>query len=175
VPPRTRHLDLVRQQPARARQERDLKHRATRETRTIPIPPELVKLRRAHIERYCTTPDGRIFRTARGGIIQDSAYSAVWAEARKKALTPAQCRSPLGRRPYDLRHAAVSLWLNSGVPATEVARRAGHGVAVLLKIYAHCINDQADAANKRITDALATRDTQPEPGDKRDGDMEQAS
>jgi integrase len=44
------------------------------------------------------------------------------------------------RRPYDLRHAAVSLWLNSGVPATEVARRAGHGVAVLLKIYAHCID-----------------------------------
>ena len=37
-------------------------------------------------------------------------------------------------RPPPLRHAAVSLWLNSGVPATEVARRAGHGVAVLLKI-----------------------------------------
>ena len=34
------------------------------------------------------------------------------------------------------RHAAVSLW-NSGVPATEVARRARHGVAALLKIYAH--------------------------------------
>ena len=55
------------------------------------------------------------------------------AEARKKALTPSQYRSPLGRRPYDLRHAAVSLWLNSGVPATEVARRAGHGVAALLE------------------------------------------
>jgi hypothetical protein len=58
----------------------------------------------------------------------------------KAALTSDQYRSPLGRRPYDLRHAAVSLWLNSGVPATEVARRAGHGVAVLLKIYAHCID-----------------------------------
>jgi hypothetical protein len=41
----------------------------------------------------------------------------------------------------------VSLWLNSWVPATEVARRAGHGVAVLLKIYAHCIDGQATAAN----------------------------
>jgi antitoxin YefM len=29
------------------------------------------------------------------------------------------------------------------VPATEVARRAGYGVAVLLKIYAHCIDGQA--------------------------------
>jgi hypothetical protein len=52
-------------------------------------------------------------------------------------LSPRRSASPLGRRPYDLRYAAVSLWLNLRVPATEVARRAGHGVAVLLKIYAH--------------------------------------
>jgi hypothetical protein len=40
-------------------------------------------------------------------------------------------RMPAGRRsgtagrplPYNLGHAAASLWLNSGVPATEVARR----------------------------------------------------
>jgi integrase len=104
-----------------ARQKRGLKHRAAHKSRTIPIPPDLLRLLRAHIKRYSTTLDGRIFQTARGGIIQDSAYSAVWAEARKKALTPAQYTSPLGRRPYDLRHAAVSLWLNSGMPATEVA------------------------------------------------------
>jgi len=52
----------------------------------------------------------------------------------------------------------VSLWLNS-----EVARRAGHGVAVLLKIYAHCIDGQADAANQRITDALGTTEPRPCP------------
>jgi hypothetical protein len=40
------------------------------------------------------------------------------------------------------------------VPATEVARRAGHGVAVLLKIYVHCVDGQADAANQRIAGAL---------------------
>jgi integrase len=155
-----------------ARQERGLKHRADHETRTIPIPPELVKILRAHIRRYGTTPDGRIFQTTRGGIIQDSAYSAVWADARATALTPAQHNSPLGRRPYDLRHAAVSLWLNSGVPATEVARRAGHGVAVLLKIYAHCIDGQADAANRRITDALGAGGPTPDPGDDQPDDSE---
>ena len=128
-----------------------------------PIPPVLVQLLRAHLKRYGTSPDGRIFRTARGGILQDSAYSADWAAARAAALTPAQHASPLARRPYDLRHAAVSLWLNSGVPATEVARRAGHSVAVLLKIYAHCIDGQADAANKRIADALGGT------GDSQDG------
>ena len=69
----------------------------------------------------------------------------------------------------------MSLWLNSGVPATEVARRAGHGVAVLLKIYAHCIDGQADAANQRITDALGVQETQPEAGDEGDDDIKQAS
>jgi len=44
-----------------------------------------------------------------------------------------------------------------GVPATEVARRAGHGVAVLLKIYAHCINGQAAAAKQRIAEALGCK------------------
>jgi hypothetical protein len=137
-------------------------------------PPVLVR-RRAHIKRYGTTPDRRIFQTARGGILQDSGYNEVWDQARREALTPAQYRSPLGRRPYDLRHAAVSLWLNSGVPATEVARRAGHGVAVLLKICAHCIDGQATAANQRIAEALGTGDAEEDPGDEGDGDIEQAS
>ena len=61
------------------------------------------------------------------------------------------------------------------MPATEVARRDGHGVAVLLKIYVHCIDGQADAANKRITDALGVRGTQPEFGDEGDDDSARAS
>ncbi len=149
-----------------ARQARGLKHRAQHETRSIPIPPVLVQMLRGHLKRYGTAPDGRIFFTGRGGLIQDSAYSAVWAGARAAALTPAQQASPLARRPYDLRHAGVSLALNVGVPATEVARRAGHSVVVLLKIYAHCIDGQADAANKRIADALGGEDNQDEQDDR---------
>ena len=61
------------------------------------------------------------------------------------------------------------------VPVTEVARGAGHGVAVLLKIYAHCIDGQADAANKRITDALSTPEGEPGPGEEGDYDSQQAS
>ena len=154
--------------PEAPRRQRDPHH---------PRPPVLVRLLRAHIKRFGTTPDGRIFQTARGGIRQDSGYNEVWDQGRQAAPTSAQYRSPLGRRPYDLRHAAVSLWLNSGVPATEVARRAGHGVAVLLKIYAHCIDGQATAANQRITDALGTQDTPPEsgPGDEEDDESEQES
>jgi hypothetical protein len=48
------------------------------------------------------------------------------------AQHPGDQASPLARRPYDLRHAGVSLALNVGVPATEVARmswRARPGAA----------------------------------------------
>ncbi|WP_278248984.1 tyrosine-type recombinase/integrase [Streptosporangium minutum] len=134
--------------------ERGLKHRAADDTREIPIPPVLVATLREHIETYGAAKDGRIFRTSKGRPFSSSAYSAVWQGARRLALTPEQVVSPLAARPYDLRHAAVSLWLNAGVPPTEVAQRAGHGVDVLLRVYAKCLEGQRDRANGQITKAL---------------------
>jgi len=63
--------------------------------------------------------------------------------------------SPLAKRPYDLRHAAVSLWLNAGVPPTQVAEWAGHSVNVLLRVYAKCVYGQEDVAKAPIEAALA--------------------
>ncbi|GAA3825877.1 hypothetical protein GCM10022226_53290 [Sphaerisporangium flaviroseum] len=83
-----------------------------------------------------------------------TAYAKVWKEARTYALTPDQVASPLVGRPYDLRHATVSLWLNSGVPAPDVAERAGHSVDVLLRVYGKCIDGQREVANQRIARAL---------------------
>jgi hypothetical protein len=40
--------------------------------------------------------------------------------------------------------------------------------------YAHCIDGQADAANRRITDALGTADAKPGPGDEGDDDSARA-
>ncbi|GAA4534790.1 tyrosine-type recombinase/integrase [Nonomuraea ferruginea] len=135
-------------------ESRSLKHRADKETREIPIPPVLVAMLREHIAEYGTAKDGRIFRTGTDGSYSSSAYSYVWQEARKLALTPAQAASSLAARPYDLRHAAVSLWLNAGVPAPEIAKRAGHGVDVLLRVYAKCMDGQQEQINSKINDAL---------------------
>lgn len=60
----------------------------------------------------------------------------------------------MAKRPYDLRHAAVSLWLNAGVPATQVAEWAGHSVNVLLRVYASCIVGQDEASRDRVEAAL---------------------
>ncbi|MET8141355.1 tyrosine-type recombinase/integrase [Sphaerisporangium sp. NPDC005288] len=135
-------------------ESRSLKHRAHKETREIPIPPVLVAILREHIETYGMAKDGRLFRTANEGSYSSSAYSYVWQEARKLAFTPALVESSLAARPYDLRHAAVSLWLNAGVPATEVAKRAGHSVDVLLRVYAKCMDGQQDHINGKINNAL---------------------
>jgi hypothetical protein len=79
----------------------------------------------------------------------------VWAKARGLALTEAQAASPLARWPYDLRHGAASLWLNARVQPTEVARRLGHSVAVLLRVYANCVDGEQDVVNERIALALS--------------------
>jgi len=139
---------------ASAHEERGLKHRPAQESRRVPIPPELVRTLRAHVGNFGVTGDGRIFSSERGRVIASTAISDVWAEARTLALTPEQVTSPLAGRPYDLRHAAVSLWLNAGVPAPEVAERAGHSVEVLLRVYAKCLDDGQDLANARIEAAL---------------------
>src|SRR5690606_39783134 len=93
--------------------------------------------------------------TSGGRSFSGSAYAQVWKKARLLALTPDQVESPLAARPYDLRHAAVSLWLNAGVHAPEAAERAGHGVDVMLRVYAKCIDGQQEIANRRILEALA--------------------
>jgi integrase len=139
---------------ASSHDERGLKHRPVTETRRVPIPAELVTILRLHIDTFGTASDDRVFGSDRGGPVASTAISDVWAEARTLALTPAQVASPLARRPYDLRHAAVSLWLSAGVPPARVAERAGHSVEVLLRVYAKCLDDGDQAANTRIDVAL---------------------
>ena len=135
-------------------EKRSLKWRGKKEVRPVPIPAELVSILRSHIDTYGTGPGGVLFRTCMGKPYTTGAYTTTWQHARGYAMPPAVAASPLAARPYDLRHGGVTLWLNSGVPAAEVARRAGHSVDVLLKIYAGCMDGEADSANKRIERAL---------------------
>jgi integrase len=139
-------------------ERRGLKNRPRRAIRVVPIPPELVAILRQHTARYGLAPDGRLFRSERGGLLYHSSYHWVWHQARTFGLTPAQVASPLARRPYDLRHGGVSLRLNAGVPATQVAEWAGHSVEVLLTIYAKCIHGRDQVWFAYIDRALGPDD-----------------
>ena len=71
-------------------------------------------------------------------MLSESVYGRAWHAARQAALGPGLAATALARRPYDLRHAALSLWLNAtGAPA-EIAARAGTSARVLHEVYLHC-------------------------------------
>lgn len=145
-------------------EDRGLKHRGRQDIRLVPAHPELVKTLRRHVDTFQLGRDGRLFvaRTGKAGVPISPPYDnpvsmgtiyRAWHKARQAGLTERQVESMLARRPYDLRHACLSTWLNAGVPPARVAQWAGHGVEVLLRVYAKCVDGDDQAALRRIEDA----------------------
>ncbi|MFC0844655.1 tyrosine-type recombinase/integrase [Streptomyces noboritoensis] len=131
-----------------------LKRRAPTATRPVPIPPQFVRMLRAHIERFGVAPDGRLFRNQKGNYVDASAYGLTWSRARKHALTRTELASKLAKRPYDLRHAGISFWLYSGVDPAECARRAGQSIHVLFRFYAKFLDGIREQANRLIEQSM---------------------
>jgi integrase len=137
------------------REPRQLKHRAVDEVRSVPCPPAGADGAVAH------APD-RARHRARLPAVPRHPRRPARRECLRPylgpgsgcGLSPVEFASPLARRPYDLRHAAVSTWLNGGVPAPQVAQWAGHSVDVLLRVSAKCIAGQEAAARRRVEEAL---------------------
>jgi integrase len=158
------HLEAARPEVAAewtdsnaASEERGLKHRDPSEGRTVPCPPELTALLHTHLDMFGTASDGRLFYSIRNcGRVGSTVYGRTWAAARMAVFTPDVRASPLAKRPYDLRHAAVSTWLKAGVEVTRVAEWAGHSVAVLLRVYAKFIDGGEYAARTRVQEALGS-------------------
>jgi integrase len=137
------------------RDRRQLKQRARGETRTVPCPPELTALIWAHVKAFGYGSGGRLFTGERNGQeLPKGTIVRAWRRARREVFTPEIVASPLAATPYDLRHAAVSTWLNGGVPPTQVAEWAGHSVEILLKIYAKCLDGGSEVLRQRIQAAL---------------------
>jgi integrase len=136
-------------------ESRSLKRRARGATRSVPIPPVLVWMLREHIARYGTAPDGRLFRAAMGGRVRSTEYCELWDAARKAVLSKQEAATPLAEVPYSLRHAGVSLWIKAGVDPVEVARRAGHSIAVLFRFYAKILRGEQSRSNQLIAKGLS--------------------
>jgi len=134
------------------------------------VADKLVRTLRRHLDAFDAGIDGHLLvtRTGKAGVPLAPPYCnplslgtayRVWHKARAAVLPPDLVNSPLARRPYDLRHACLSTWLNAGVPAAQVAEWAGHSVNVLLRVYAKCLDGQEEMAKKRIGAAIpVTRD-----------------
>jgi integrase len=140
---------------------RSLKHRPHGAIRVIPIPAVLTSMLHRHLDEHGTAPDGRLFQGARGGHLSESVYGRAWHTARHTALGPDLAATPLARRPYDLRHAALTLWLNATSQPAEIAARAGNTTRVLHDTYQHRTHSQHDLASQQIEDALDTGTSTP--------------
>lgn len=146
-----------------------LKDRDVAESRRVPIHPLLVTRLLHHRELFAPGPDGLVFH--RHGRPFDLSVFArqVWDPARaemfpaRSDLAPHDPRQPkLSKlRRHDLRHAACSWWLRSGVDATVCQRWSGHkSLSVFLDVYQGVApGREADGVRKLVESlgALAAR------------------
>ena len=134
---------------------RPLKGRGAKARRTVPIPAELLPLLALHLSRYV---DGQsnayVFTTAKGARLNSSNfYRDVWGPSRKRVFEES---SPLRKvRRQDLRHSAITMWLNAGVPLKTAQRWSGHKtLSVLLDTYLGVMKGDEDVARERFEEAL---------------------
>jgi integrase len=84
----------------------------------------------AAIEDTCPLEDRVPDRKVFGGITEASAYQAM--------LRACQTAGVPHYHPHDLRHRRITVWHQSGVPARELAERAGHSrPSMSLDVYSH--------------------------------------
>jgi integrase len=132
-------------------EDKGLKARADT-TREVPLPPALVTRIRAHLTRWPAGPTERAFTSSTGKPVSCMAYNPVWR--RESAILWPEPH-PLSRcTVYDLRHGAATMMLRAKVPPGEVARRLGHSVDVLLRVYAGVFNDDRDRSNALLDEAF---------------------
>jgi integrase len=121
-----------------------LKDRDIAEVRRVPINSALVAELREHRNSFGASPDGLVFHRHGAPFDLSSFDKEVWRPARAH-LFPPRTDLPLGdpRQPklsqlrrHDLRHAACSWWLRTGVDATVCQRWSGHKtLSVFLDVY----------------------------------------
>ncbi len=93
-----------------------------------------------------------VFPNAHGEHWSDDEYKR-W---RVRHYKPAAIAAGLERaRPYDLRHAFVSLRIKEGrLSVDEIARQAGHTVETMFRVYRHEIDEYRGRAMPSMTDAI---------------------
>lgn len=140
------------------RERRQLKQRAIGETREPPCPPELTAILRSHIREFGLGPGGRLFVGERNkSELPVSTINRIWRRTRAAVLTAEVAASPLAETPYDLRHAAVSTWLNAGISPTQVAEWVGQSPEVLWRNYAKCLDGGEAELRRRLEVGYGTR------------------
>ncbi len=133
---------------------RPLKGRGSKARRSIPIPSDLVARFQEHLDGCVPRKAESLVFTTSGGrrIHLSNFHRDVWSPARERVFPE---DSPLRAvRRQDLRHAAITAWLNAGVTLKTAQRWSGHRTAsVLLNTYLGVMRDDLAVSLARVEEA----------------------
>jgi integrase len=126
-----------------------------RQARRIPILRHLVPALREHRDQHVAhEPDALVCTTPNGGRLNLSNFHRdVWEPARR-AMFPEGSTLRRVRR-HDLRHSAITAWLNAGVMLKTAQQWSGHRqMSVLLDTYLGVMHGDAEVSLQRVEHAL---------------------
>lgn len=139
------------------------------EARKVPIPARLVAELRAYLTEFGTADDGRVFVNSRSNPLTPNNTGKAWRTVRDLMWPP--LRDSHGnirdRRfqanrfyelvPYDFRHLQAGLLLAApGISDAEAARRLGHSVDMLRKVYASWFQEDGATRNAAMDAAYGS-------------------
>jgi integrase len=134
---------------------RPLKGRGHRASRTIPVFTVLRPVLARHLETYSDGRDAtRVFTNTAGSKINLSNFHRdIWDAARTSTFPTDSALRHVRR--HDLRHAAITAWLNAGVPLKTCQAWSGHAtVSVLLDTYLGATGGDDQLGQQRVDAAL---------------------
>jgi integrase len=109
----------------------------TGKARTVVLSPSIKEIVRSRHQLMKPKPDDLVFPSPKGLPMDDHNFrNRAW----KTILE--QCHIEY-RKPYAVRHSAISHALKNGANPIDLAEQTGHDKRVLLSTYAHCINSQS--------------------------------
>ena len=123
------------------------KTRASR--RRVVLPRQVVAALDAHLREFTgPSADAWVFAGPDGGVLRRTHF-------RSRAWTRATAARAAGVRVHDLRHTAISLWIDAGANVKDVSVRAGHtSAAFTLDRYGHRYSSADEALARRLDDVF---------------------
>jgi integrase len=126
---------------------RNVKGARAARARWVQVPRWLMDV----IETTCAFEDRTAERVVFPGFTADAAKNAM-ARACKAAKIS-------HFHPHDLRHRRISLWHHQGIPARQLAERAGHSrPSMSLDVYSHVLMDETEAAPAELLSRVKSTD-----------------
>lgn len=135
--------------------QRPMKGRGAHARRRVPLPAVLVEVLREHLAgEVGDGPDALLFTTPSGAQLNLSNFHRdVWQHARTEVFPAGNPLRAIRR--HDLRHSAITAWLNAGVPLKTVQSWSGHKTAsVVLDTYLGVMRGDETLGKARFEAAL---------------------